>query len=346
MKYLINVLVIVMAMASIQSAHAFKQGTHKRIVIDAVNYMAANPSTTEYAKLEAAALAAGYTVAEMADALGQGAYDVDDFQDTFICGAMTGDCVYAPAWNIGADFVNYTSYWHFQNHTQGSDEHGNDLGGYNYDKLTVWGSVDEAAASWLYNDHIDDGAGGMTGTCYWWWGWSCREDSEYNTYGVTEANYRQGSTSNKGMYEDFQNIPFQPIDNLGQYWYSQFLAQPTIQTLGFVMHTTDLLQPHHTWTTSDLNHSGWESWVADYYDSENLNDSAAVTSALANFTPLNTSDTDIRGLLTEGGAISYSQGGIVLSSTDHADRLQTAQIVIPHAIAMVVHVLNHAAQQF
>jgi hypothetical protein len=49
---------------------------------------------------------------------------------------------------------------------------------------------------------------------------------------------------------------------------------------------------------------------------------------------------------TEGGSISYSQGGVVLSSTSEADRIDVANVVIPHAIAMTVHVLNHAADRF
>ncbi|WP_105101714.1 phospholipase [Microbulbifer pacificus] len=319
-------------------AQAFQQITHKRIVIDAVAYMRDHPDTTEYAKLKAWVNAAGYTVDQFAEVLGQGAYDVDDFQDTYLCGAVTGDCVYAPVFNAGASLVNYTTYWHFQNHTRGPDAHGNDFGGYNYDLLTVWGDIDNLAASWLVGDYLDDGNGGMTG-----WFWS--DDSEYNSYGITEANYRQGSYSAKSMYDDFEEIPFQPIDNLGQYWYGQFLSQPTAQTLGFVMHTTDLLQPHHVWTTSALNHTGWEGWVADYYDSENLNDSALVTQAIGNFTPISASDNDIRALLTQGGALAYSTGGIVLSSTDHNDRVQVGRVVIPNAIAMVVHILNHAAQK-
>ena len=319
-------------------AQAFQQITHKRIAIDAVEYMKNHPGNTEYNRLKAWVNAAGYTMEQFAEVIGQGAYDVDDFQDTYLCGAVTGDCVYAPVFNAGASLVNYTSYWHFQNHTRSSDVHGNDLGGYNYDLLTVWGDIDNLAASWLYGDYLDDGSGGMSG---WWWS----DDSQYNTYEITEANYRQGSYSSKSMYDDFEEMPFQPIDNLGQYWYSQFLSQPTAQTLGFVLHTTDLLQPHHVWTTSALNHSGWESWVADYYDSENLNDTALVDQALQNFTPLSPTGTDIRPLLTEGGALAYGNGGIVLSSTDHSDRVQVGQTVIPNAIAMVVHLLNHAAYQ-
>ena len=91
-------------------AYAFTQETHKRIVIDAVNYMKANPSTTQYARLAGAAQRAGYTVDQFAQVLGQGAYDVDDFADTFICGAITGDCQQVPVWGAGASIVKYTSY--------------------------------------------------------------------------------------------------------------------------------------------------------------------------------------------------------------------------------------------
>lgn len=155
-----------------------------------------------------------------------------------------------------------------------------------------------------------------------------------------------GGYSTRNMYADFEKAPFQPIDNLGQYWFQQFLSAPSAQTLGFVMHTTDLLQPHHVWTTSSLNHAGWETWVEDHYDSLALNNGTKVTSALNNLTPLTATATDIRPLLTQAGAIAYTQGGIVLSSTDDADRSNVANIVIPHAIAMVVRVLNRAAERF
>jgi len=160
-------------------ASAFSQETHKRIAIDAVNYMKNNPSTTNYTKLAAGIARAGLTVDQFAAAMGQGAYDVDDFADTYLCGATTGDCQLAPVWGLGAGIVKYTSYWHFQNHTQGSDAHGNDLGGYNYAKLTVWGAIDNMAATWLYGDYLDDGKGGLTG-----WFWS--DNSKYNAYGITE----------------------------------------------------------------------------------------------------------------------------------------------------------------
>ncbi|QNM96928.1 phospholipase [Chitinimonas koreensis] len=319
-------------------AHAFTQETHRRIVLDAVAYMQANPSTTNFARLQAGATNAGYTIEQFAAALGQGAYDVDDFADTYLCGATTGDCQLAPVWGAGASIVKYTSYFHFQNHTAGPDLHGNKLGGYNYHALTVWGDIDDMAAAWLYGDYLDDGRGGMKG----WFG----DNSKYNSYGITEANYRLGGTSTASMYADFEKMPFQPIDNLGQYWFQQFLSRPTAQTLGFVLHTTDLLQPHHTWTTSALNHADWEGWVNDYYYAEKLNDAALVKAALADFTPPAKTATDIRPLLTQGGDISYARGGAVLSATDHETRRTVGKVVIPHAIAMVVHILNRAAERF
>ncbi|RZU38160.1 hypothetical protein EV700_2738 [Fluviicoccus keumensis] len=320
------------------NASAFSQETHKRIAIDAVNYMKANPGTTNYTKLAAGVARAGLTMDQFAAAMGQGAYDVDDFADTYICGATTGDCQLAPVWGLGAGIVKYTSYFHFMNATRGPDVHGNDYGGYNYNLLTVWGDIDNMAATWLYGDYLDDGKGGLTG-----WFWS--DNSKYNTYGITEKNYRLGGYSTNSMYADFEKMPFQPVDNLGQYWFSKFLSTPTVQNLGFVMHTTDLLQPHHVWTTSALNHSGWETWVNDHYYTLSLNDSAKVTTALNDFTPLSATATDIRPLLTQGAMYAYNNGGIVLSSTADSDRTVVANKVVPHAIAMIVNVLNRAAER-
>lgn len=331
-----------LALAAV-NANAFTQPTHKRIVTDAVAYMQANPDTTNFAKLQAAANAAGYSIDEFADAIGQGAYDVDDFRDTYLCGSVTGDCVQAPVFGIGSFIATYTAWWHFQNHSRSGDVHGNDIPGYNNSHIPVKGIEDRLLGAWLVGDHLDDGKGGMTGWCFWW---SCAEDSEYNSYGITEKNYRLDTHSSKSHYDDFEEAAFQPIDNLGQYWYNEFLKRPTAQTLGFALHTTDLLQPHHTWSTSGNHHGGWESWVQDHYDQKNMNDAAAVTDALNSFTPIAAEQKDIRPLLTEGGAISYGRGGLILSSTSDADRSEVAAIVIPHAIAMTVHVLNHAAEQF
>ncbi|MFZ6657938.1 phospholipase [Undibacterium sp. TJN19] len=337
MKSVFKLATIAALLCSFSPAHAFLQETHRRIAIDAVTFMKNNPDKTNYRALVSGLARAGYTADQFAAAMGQGAYDVDDFADTYICGAITGDCQLAPIWGAAQSIVKYTSYWHFQNHTAGPDVHGNPFGGYNYAKLTVAGDIDNLAASWLVGDYLDDGAGGMKG----WFG----DNSKYNTYGVTEAHYRLGGYSTPSQYADFEKIPFQPIDNLAQYWFQQFLTSPSLQSLGFVMHSTDLLQPHHTWTTSARNHAGWEQWVNSYYDSQNLNDPALVAAAMADFTPLAPNATDIRQLLTQGGTYSYQNGGIVLSSTDQNDRIRTGRLVVPHAIAMLVHVLNRAANR-
>lgn len=320
-------------------AAAWSQDTHKRIVMDAIRYMEANPGEHQINRWRTVAAAAGLTLEQVADRLGQGAFDVDDFEDTYLCGAVSGDCQLAPIWGLGASIVKYTSYWHFQNHSRGADRHGNDLGGYDYSRLTVSGTIDNAAAAWLYGDYLDDGKGGLHA---WFW----RDNSKYDSFGQTERNYRQGSYSTRGMYEDFEKMPFQPIDNLAQYWYSQFTQRPTLQSLGFTLHVTDLLQPHHTWTTSSRNHAGWEGWVSDYYDRENLDDPALVRDALTSFDPVPVGQADLRDLFTQGGAYSYANGGLVLSSTAHADRVAVAKMVIPHAIAMTVRVLDNAALQF
>jgi hypothetical protein len=337
MKTALRLSALALTLITASQANAFVQETHRRIVLDAVQFMKNNPGLTNYAKLAAGVAKAGYSMDQFATALGQGAYDVDDFSDTYICGAVTGDCQKAPLWGLGSGLVNYTSYHHFQNHGTGRDAHGNPFGGYNYAKLTVPGDIDKLAMAWLIGDHMDDGPGGMKG----WFS----DGSKYNTYGSTEENYRLGGYNDKSQFADFETMAFQPIDNLGQYWFGQFLSRPTAQSLGFVLHTTDLLQPHHTYVTSGNNHSGWETWVKDYYDSEALNDTALVKAALADFTPVATSSNDIRPLLTQGGTYSYRIGGKVISSTDHNDRKVVGKQVVPHAIAMVVHVLNRAAER-
>ena len=337
MKALFKLLPAALTLAACLPAHAWNTETHRRIVLDAVQFMKTHPDQTRYARLLAGVTKAGYTMDQFAQAIGQGAHDVDYFEDTYICGATSGNCQGAPVWGLASGLARYTSFWHFQNHTAGADVHGNAFGGYNYGKLNDPGDIDMLAATWLLNDYLDDGAGGSGG----WFG----DGSKYNTYGVTEARYRQGGYSSVKMYQDYQNFPWQPIDNLGQYYWTRFLQAPSAQALGFALHTTDLLQPHHTFNTLAHNHAGWEGWVWDYYDSEALADASLVQAALADFTPLASGAADIRPLLTQGGTYSYKYGGAVLSSTDHALRKTVARKMIPHAVAMVVRILDRAAER-
>jgi len=335
MKNLLLPTAVLIGLATMTNAHAFKEDTHRRIVVDAVHYMQRHPDATNYARLLSGVTRAGYTIESFTDAVSRAAADVDRFADTYLCGAISGRCASAPAWGVAGASVNYTSYWHFQNRTQGPDVHGNPFGGYNFSKLKFKGDIDRLAAAWLTDDHLDDGPGGHRG----WF----RDGTRYDSYGLTEARYRLGTHSTPRMYADFETSPFQPIDNLGQYWWLQFLARPTAQSLGFVLHVNDVLQPHHTWTTSGHHHAGWEGWVRDYYDKEALNDEARVTAALLSYTPLPSPAADVRGIVREGGKISYSRGGRVLSTTDHAVRREVGRLVVPHAIAMVVHLLGSAA---
>ncbi|MFZ5543238.1 MAG: phospholipase [Pseudomonadota bacterium] len=323
--------------AAAPTAHAFTQETHRRIVLDAVHFMRANPGLTNYGKLAQGATRAGYTIDEFAQTLAQAAYDVDSFSDTYLCGAITGDCVKAPLWGLGTSIARYTSFWHFEDHAHGADVHGNPHGGYNYSRIAIKGDIDELAAGWLWNDYLDDGAGGMKGLF--------GDTSRYNSYGLTEAHYRLGGHSTPSMYADYQKFPFHPISNLGQYWFSQFLARPTAQTLGFVLHTADLAVPQHTWNTLANHHSGFEGWVQNYYDSEQLGAFWRVQAALGRVGPLAPQATDLRPMLREAGEYSYAQGALVLSSTAHADRLAVAHKLVPHAIALVVRVLGRAAER-
>jgi hypothetical protein len=318
-------------------ASAFNQETHRRIVLDAVAFMRANPDTTNYRKLEAGVTRAGYTVDEFADVIAQAARDVDSFADTYICGAITGSCERAPLWGLGSSIARYTAFWHFEDHAHGTDVHGNPYGGYNAARVALIGDVDELAAAWLWNDYLDDGSGGMSGLL--------GDGTQYDSFHRTEAHYRLQTASTPAMYADFQTTAFQPISNLGQYWFTQFLARPTAQTLGFALHTTDLLVPHHTWNTLGNYHSGFENWIEYYYDAEQLNDGSLVRLALQDFAPLRADEQDIRNLLHRAGDYSYENGLIALVSQDHAQRLAVARKVVPHATALVVLLLNRAAER-
>ena len=286
MKSALRLTVLVVAFCASLPALAFQQETHRRIAIDAVTFMKNNPDKTNFTKLAAGLARASYTVEQFTTAMGKA------FMTSMILPILT--CAEQPPavanWHRSGvrprASLNTLPTGHFQNHTAGPDVHGNPFGGYNYAKLTVAGDIDNLAAAWLVGDYLDDGAGGLKG----WFG----DSSKYNAYGITEAHYRHGGNSTVNQYADFEKAPFQPIDNLAQYWFQQFLAKPSLQSLGFAMHSTDLLQPHHTWTTSAKNHSGWEQWVNDYYYSQNLNDVSLVNTALADFSPLAATATDIR----------------------------------------------------
>ena len=95
MKSVFKATVLSLALCASLPAMAFQQETHRRIAMDAVTFMKNNPDKTNFAKLQAGLAKAGITVDQFATAMGQGAYDVDDFADTYLCGATTGSALAA-----------------------------------------------------------------------------------------------------------------------------------------------------------------------------------------------------------------------------------------------------------
>ncbi|MBU2158270.1 MAG: phospholipase, partial [Gammaproteobacteria bacterium] len=216
------------------------------------------------------------------------------------------------------------SYWHFINMARQGDAHGNDHGGYDYRYRKVDGSwsgdVDWYAMVYLYNREL--------------------KKSDFDT---TEAHYRQGTSSNwQTHYGDFQTAAFQPIDNLAKYWFDQFKNAPSLQTIGYSLHTTgDVAQPHHAWVTSGNGHSGWEGWVDDHYFSEGLNNIAAVANRVGSYDP----QKPIRDLLTQTAQVAYQRPEPLYDSS-YATRLQVAKELIPESIALTVSVLTKGANTF
>ncbi|MBL8297219.1 MAG: hypothetical protein JNN30_02620 [Rhodanobacteraceae bacterium] len=82
MRIIGTMIVGALAFSVAGQAHAWAQETHRRIVLDAVQYMKNNPATTRYAALAAWAQSASISIDQLAQILAQSAYDVDDFADT------------------------------------------------------------------------------------------------------------------------------------------------------------------------------------------------------------------------------------------------------------------------
>ncbi len=303
-------------------ANAWSQPTHKNIVKDALAFMNSSYATEEMRQAYRFYVSAAGSEAQAGEILGQAAFDVDDFKDTRLGGWWAG-YEHAPLWGAASGIVNYTSYWHFLNLARDGDSHGNPHGGYDYRYHKVDGGiadVDWYAMVYLYNRELK------------------RED-----FDTTEAHYRQGTRSDwQEHYGDFQTAAFQPIDNLATYWFEQFRAAPSLQTIGYALHATgDVAQPHHVWITSANGHSSWEGWVDDHYASEKLNDPAAVANLVGRYDP----SKSIRDLLTQTGQVAYARPE-PLYDTSYETRLRVAKELIPESIALTVTVLTKGANSF
>lgn len=303
-------------------AAAWSQPTHKNIAKDALAFLNSPYATAEMQRAYRFYVDAAGSEEKAGEILGQAAYDVDDFQDTHLGGWWVG-YEYAPLGDAAAKLVNYTSYWHFINMGRDGDVHGNDHGGYDYRYHKVDGGLDDIdryAMIYLYNREL------------------LKRD-----FDTTEAHYRQGSRSDwQAHYGDFQTTAFQPIDNLAQYWFDQFKAAPSLQTIGYVLHATgDVAQPHHAWVTSANGHTGWENWVDDRYARERFADPAAVANLIGAY------DTrqPLRDLLTQTARVAY-QHPEALYDTSDATRMRLARELIPQSVALTAAVLTKAANAF
>ena len=300
-------------------ANSFTITTHERVTKDALKFMGSIYATKEQKRAYNVYVSSAKGLDNALNLLGKAAGDVDKFKDTRMGGWWVGYHYSASDLSLGLVENNYTSWWHFLTMTRGSDSHGNDHGGYNYKYRTDDTSFidyDWIVMAWLYNQEL-------------------KEDD----YKRTESNYRQGSYSSwKGQYRDFQSIPWQPVDNLGKFWYEKFKQSPSFQYIGYVTHAgADVAVAQHTWNTIANNHPEYESWVEDFYYKEKLND----LSLVAQYTPTLNAKHSVRSILTQTAEQAYLRP-TVLFSKRHSARLNVAKVMVPMAIATNVTILTKA----
>ena len=91
------------------------------------------------------------TIDQFANALGQGAYDVDRFYGHLFMWCKPQVVVKLHQCGVRAGIVKILLIGTSKIIPKVLMLTGNDLGGYNnYAKLTVWGDIDNMAATWLY----------------------------------------------------------------------------------------------------------------------------------------------------------------------------------------------------
>jgi len=330
MKMVKNLGLGLMGLGLMTSAQAWTQPTHTKIVKDALKYMGSEFATAQQRRAYDIYVDAAGSEEAAANALGKAVSDVDDFEDTNL-GAWYVGYNYQPSpYSLGGIVlsaygvtVNYTSYWHFLDLVHGEDAHGNAHGGYYSPNVYRQNSDDPAA--------LEDLAAEYYLSPY------KLKDSDYKS---TEAHYRQGSYSSYSQYQNFDEMPFQPVDHLGMYWYGQFKTAPTFAVIGYSLHAIgDASQPHHVHVSLGYDHAGWEEWVDGRYTE--YNDFTRVTDILPAYNAQK-SFQDIT-LQTGNVAINYPQ---VLTDDSFATRDDAASSLIPTAIAASVTVLTKGINYF
>ncbi|MBF0117554.1 MAG: hypothetical protein HQK79_01870 [Desulfobacterales bacterium] len=293
-------------------AGAWGQPHHKYITSDALAYMGSDYATPEQKRAFDFFVGAAGSLQKAQELLGQAAYDVDSFKDTRMGGWWVGYHYTAEDLSIGLMSNNYTSLWHFVNMTRGKDAHNNDRGGYDY-RYSQKAFEDTVVMVWLYNQEL--------------------KKDDYNS---TEAHYRNASYSTWDQYKDFQVIPFQPVDNLGYYWFKQFVSYQTFQALGYASHAVgDVAVAQHVWNTMGKRHSQYEEWAQDHHYSDKLGDFALVHDAIVNY---NTKE-GFLDILNKTSQAAYENPTPMYTGTYDA-QLVTAKVMVPKAIASVVTILT------
>ena len=304
------------------SAFGWSDKGHTRVTSRALEYMGSNYATADEQRAYNLLVNAAGSLENAKKLLSDAAVGIDYFMDTRMGEWWIGYHNTSGDLTFGLMKNNYTSIWHFLNMTRGTDAHGNDHGGYDYRYVTddTANTIDRdwIVRAFLHNQQL--------------------KDDDYDT---TEAHYRVGGYSNEDMYEDYQKIPFQPIDNLGLYWFQQFAKYPTFQSLGYVTHAAgDVAVAQHVWTTLGNYHVEYEEWVEDNFgvtDKYDLGNFANINAEMANYN----SQDDARTTLTKTAEATYANPEAMYNGSE-STRLNIARIVVPKSIATTVTILTKA----
>jgi hypothetical protein len=322
MKKITLLITLLITVSFTGSVFAFYDESHKRVTSRALEYMGSSYASAEQKRAYDLLVNAAGSLKQAKQLLGQAAVDIDYFMDTRLGEWWIGYHNTAGDLTFGLMNNNYTSMWHFINMTRGTDAHGNDHGGYDYRYVTddTANTIDRdwTVRSFLHNQQLHD-----------------------DDFDTTEAHYRQGSSSDKDQYEDFQETPWQPVDNLGLYWLQQFAKYPTFQSLGYVTHAAgDVGVAQHVWISLGNYHVEYEEWIEDHFgnaDQYNFGDFAAIKAEMANYN----SQDDFRATLTKTAEAAYLNAAPNYDGSETA-RLNNGSKMVQKSIATIATVMTKA----